>query len=158
MKEIKLTQGKVALVDDCDYEDLIKYKWYAVKYKSSSTFYAVRHVNDRVLGMHRHILCVTDGKILVDHKNQNGLDNRRENIRLATHSQNQVNSKRKGVINSKHRGVYLNKRTGRFQAQIRKNGYCHTIGTFANQDEAAKAYNIKAIEMHGEFARLNLSV
>ncbi len=89
-------------------------------------------------------------KIDIDHKNQNSLDNRIENLRLATRGQNNANGRHlKGI----YRGVV--KSAGRFVAQIRKDGAYHYLGRFHCPIEAATAYDKKAIELFGEYARPN---
>jgi len=148
MKKIKLSQNKVTLVDDEDYEFLSKWRWYATK--AGRTYYARRTLYSdgkrRPLYMHRLILGSRVGEE-VDHKDGDGLNNQRSNLRSCTCSQNAANS----VRNSKtgYRGVckYWNK----WRVII---GGIH-LGLYDTPKEAAKAYNEAAIEKYGEFARLN---
>lgn len=160
MKEIKLTRGKVALIDDDDFEFINSFKWYATKKKY--TFYAERsqhistgkHVN---IPMHRLILGVTKKTMKVDHVDENGLNNQKSNLRICTHAQNKRNvTKRITGTLSKYKGVTKHKRDNRWMAQIRlnyKNIFC---GYFKDEREAAIAYNKAAIKYHGEFANLNV--
>lgn len=97
MKYIKLTKGEFAIVDDEDFDRLNKFKWYAQKMKHS--FYAGRAVRvtptkQKSLFMHREILGITDRNIWVDHKDHNGLNNTRENLRICNRSQNTANRKK----------------------------------------------------------------
>lgn len=155
MKEIKLTQGKIALVDDEDFEWLNQYKWHVQK--SRHTCYASGYVGlsgQKVkTAMHRLILGITDPKVLGDHKDLDGLNNQRSNLRIATLSQNQCNAikPRKGSV--KYRGVSLD--YGGFSAGIRANNKFIYLGRFDTQEEAAEAYNTAAKEYHGEFAIYN---
>ena len=108
MKKIKLTQGKYAIVDDDDYNLISMFKWCAAK--NRHTFYAQRggiiDGKRKTIKMHRLILSAKSSEI-VDHINHNGLDNRRENIRIVTHSENQWNRrKKKNKKSSKYIGVY----------------------------------------------------
>jgi hypothetical protein len=115
--------------------------------------------------MHREILGLNHGdRSLVDHRNGNTLDNRRCNLRLATRAQNVFNTaKRKAKATSKYKGVTWSKQAssngtkydGKWRAQIRHNSKLIHIGMFTNELEAARAYNSKAKELFGEFARLN---
>ena len=105
MKAIQLTRGYKALVDDADYEWLNKWKWYAVK--GTSTYYVMTYIKNRSTRMHRLILGLTDPKILGDHKDHNGLNNQRHNIRICTISENQKNKISRG--SSKYLGVCLQK-------------------------------------------------
>ncbi len=157
MKKIPLTQGQAAIVDDEDYEWLMQWKWTIDK--RNHTFYAIRRssckLGKRKIFMHREILGLTkgDGK-QTDHKNHNGLDNRRINIRICTGSQNQHNQKKqKG--NSKYKGVCWNKYKKKWQAQIEHNNQCFYLGSFLKEIDAAKAYDKKARKLNGEFACLN---
>jgi hypothetical protein len=156
MKKILLTQGQFALVDDEDFEWLNQWKWCAAK-RPSGTFYAKRrqwHTNSGYenIVMHRLIIDAGIGQD-TDHRNGNGLDNRRCNLRAATSSQNNMNRhKIRGV--SKYKGVTQNRNKWRAcLVNHRKKVY---LGVFETEIEAAKAYDAKAKELFGEFARLNL--
>lgn len=104
--------------------------------------------------MHRFILDAPHG-MEVDHKNGDGLDCRRENMRLATRKQNAFNRKRPSVNTSGFKGVTLVKPTGKWLAQIEVGGKNMHLGTYESKIEAARAYDKAAIKYHGEFARLN---
>jgi len=151
MKEIALTQGKVALVDDEDFEFLSQWKWYLKNFDNH--FYAARSVDDK--RMHRIILNITDSKIFVDHKDGNGLNNQRNNIRAATISQNGANRVKRNNSSSRYLGVYWVKKTKLWRVGISKNGVLQNVGCFKDEKDAAIAYNNKAKELHGEFANLN---
>lgn len=159
MKEIKLTQGKVAWVDYSDYEYLYQFKWFAMKNKHC--FYAGRYTTfsdgkKRLLLMHRLILGLQVGnKRHTDHIDGNGLDNRKFNIRIATPSQNQGNSKPAGG-SSKFKGVYWHKVSKKWGAQVQHYGKFYYMGLFEDEIDAARAYDTKAREIFGSFARLNL--
>lgn len=156
MKKIKLTQGKWTLVDNADYEWLNQWGWYFLGSRSKIG-YAVRCVQSngrkKSILMHRTILGITDPKIHSDHKNCNSLDNRRENLRECTPSQNQANRKLHGRRTSKYRGVC--RQDSKWLAQISEKNVTKKLGFFAQETEAAKAYDKRAMEIHGEFARLN---
>ncbi len=158
MKEISLSKGLIALVDDADYEELSKYKWYA---SMNRKHYARRHhmVNGKKskLYMHRQILGITDKKIFVDHIDGNGLNNQRSNLRAATHSENLANVNKRLGTSSKFRGVNFKKATSKWQVQIQHQGKLHFVGSFVDEVEAAKAYDKKAVELFGEFAKLNFN-
>ena len=155
MRQIELSQGKVSLVDDVDFEWLNQWKWYA--WKSGNTFYALRTTKKgTTFRIHRELLGLRfgDGR-QVDHVNGNGLDNRRENLRTCTSAQNQYNQKiRQG--SSRFKGVRWSKRDKRWYARIRFNGKQIHLGTFVVEVDAAKTYNKAAIKMHGKFAKLNI--
>lgn len=160
MKQIPLTQGKFAIVDDEDYEWLNQWKWYARKHRN--TFYAIRNTNQQSserkhVRMHRLILGLRkgDGKTS-DHKNGNGLDNRRKNLRICTKSQNSQNRLPLKNTSSKFKGVYWDKKGKIWRAGIQKNSKRIYLGCFKSEIEAAKAYDRKAKELFGEFALCNL--
>lgn len=157
MKEIKLTQGKVALVDDEDYDELMKHKWCA--HKMGNNYYADRgiYINGKhyTILMHRQILGITEYSIQVDHINMNGLDNRRCNIRTCSASQNFMNQKSYKNSSSKYKGVCWRNDSKKWRARIRLNKKAYNIGTFENEIDAAKAYDEFAKKMFGEFARTN---
>ena len=155
MREIPLTQGRVALVDDADYEWLSAYRWHA--HLSNKNWYARRkEVRDgkvvRVY-MHRHIAGTPSG-LQTDHIDGNSLNNCRANLRSATNSQNGMN---KGKIvrarASKYKGV--NRHRSGWQAAIQINGVCFCSKTLTDEAEAARAYDELARKHHGDFARLN---
>jgi hypothetical protein len=153
MKEIQLSQGKVALVDDEDYKWLNQWRWCAVK--SRETFCASRGVrrdgkwsSER---MHRLILRPLEYE-LVDHKDHNGLNNQKENLRLCTNGQNQMN--RHPASATGFKGVYRD-RSGRYKASIDFENKRYRLGTYDTPDEAALVYNKAAKKYHKEFANLN---
>lgn len=158
MKQIALTQGKCALVDNADFDFLNQWKWCALKNRNK--FYAVRGSVDgngkRILiPMHRQILGLSDPKALGDHKDGNGLNNQRENLRSCTNAENLRN--RPYTVNSKtlHKGVYWDKSHNCFKVQICTSGHQKHIGHFKSIEDAAKAYDEAAKRLHGEFAHLN---
>lgn len=159
MKEIPLTQGKVALVDDEDFGLLNKRKWFFEPQKKSDTGYAVRSkrlsTGKRVWErMHRLLLGLDlEDKKKVDHINGNGLDNRKKNLRTCTKMQNAHNQKKRSNNTSGYKGV--TKHSGKWRAAIGfKMRYYH-IGLYDTPEQAAKAYDKKAKELYGDFVRPN---
>lgn len=149
---IPLTQGKFAIVDAEDYDRLSQYQWYASKCKN--TFYALRHTGRATIVMHRQIMHAPKG-VLCDHKNHNGLDNRKTNLRLCTNAQNSFNRKPKTNGTSKYKGVCWHKSNRKWSARVSCNGRLYNLGYFDNQIDAAIAYDRKAEQIFGEFAYLN---
>src|SRR5208283_3048863 len=153
-RTIPLSQGKFAVVSSHRYEELNQWKWCASK--AWNTWYAVRkNEEERMIQMHRQILGLTDPKIQTDHWDGNGLNNRDENLRLAKNLQNSWNRSRHKDNTTGFIGVVFHKRARKFQARLHHNGKCHYLGLFDLAEDAAHARDIKAIELHGEFARLN---
>jgi hypothetical protein len=156
MKEIKLTQGKVAIVDDDDFDYLSQFKWCANKH--GKTFYAERadysHGKPKILYMHR-VIIQTPSNMQVDHIDFNGLNNMKVNLRNCTHSQNIMNQRPNLNNSSKYKGVWWNKEKNKYHSQIRANQKRISIGYFTNEEDAAKAYDKIAKIYHGEFANLN---
>jgi len=153
VREIPLTQGKVALVDDEDYERVMQYKWSANKI--GNTWYAISEepITHKTILMHRLILSIKPYE-LCDHINGNGLDNRRHNLRLASRSQNAMNQiKTHGT--SIYKGVSWVKRDKKWRVQIMFNYKNIYIGDFKDEREAAIAYDEKALELFGGYAKLN---
>lgn len=153
MKEIQLTQGKVAIVDDADYDWLSQFKWYT--YKHRNTWYAVRNIpptngKRSKIKMHQ-VICEKN----CDHKDGNGLNNQRTNLRAATASQNQHNRRISKNNTSGLKGVTLDKRRNKWMARIVFNGKSKFLGLFATRAEAGRAYDQAARELYGEFAALN---
>lgn len=152
MKEIPLTQGKFAIMDDADYEALSKWKWHFTHYG-----YAARRdgVTDEMFYMHRVLLGLArHEKTMVDHVNLNRLDNRRENIRRCDKCKNSVNRPLQKNNTSGYRGVRRSNR--KWEARIKVSGKQIHIGTFDTPELAAGAYDMAMIDLHGPFARPNL--
>lgn len=141
-----LTRGYVTLVSPEDAALLATKWWASVR---DRTVYAMRTEDGRNLRLHR--LIGGDTAPIYDHKNGNGLDNRRGNLRPATRSQNQGNRRSQRNAGSAYLGVHFDKKMGKWRAQARG---VH-IGWFVTELEAAVAYNDQAPAFHGEFARLN---
>ena len=150
MKEIELTQGKVALVDDEDYECLARHEWRTLK--NCNRYYAAR---SRSILMHRVIMNAQKGQE-IDHKDGNGLDNRRTNLRFCTRSQNNQN-RRKTWGSSQYKGVSWWKRDNEWEVSIKHNKKQYHLGHYKDEIHAAKVYDAKAKELFGEFAYLNFS-
>lgn len=163
MKTITLTRDKVALVDDEDYEWLSQWKWCAYKPLRSKTFYAVRgsRINgkSRLVPMHRAILN-PDPKVKVDHRNGDGLDNRRDNLRVCTNAQNGMNKRfcgKRAIGHSKYKGVAKSTGAPTWRAYIRPGGRQIHLGTFVSEEDAARAYDAAAKVHFGEFACPNFN-
>jgi hypothetical protein len=138
-----------ATIDDQDEELVSKYTWTPLV--GNVTTYAYTKINGKTVLMHRLITGAPNGTE-VDHRDRDGLNNVRSNIRVATVSQHRGYSrKRNDGITSKYKGVCLDNRTGHYKAAIQE---IH-IGTFHTEREAAIAYNERAIAAFGEFAELN---
>ena len=157
MKEIQLTQGKVALVDDADFEWLNQWKWCCHTWKRKSYAERVEIIDGKrfVIKMHRLILGLShgDGK-LVDHEDGDGLNNQRYNVRVCDYNVNNWNRKVRHDAASPYKGVSVYRKT-KWKATINFNGKQYWLGSFDCQKEAAKAYNLAAVKYHGAFAKLN---
>lgn len=152
MKTIPLTRGQVAQVDDADYEWLMQWKWYATP--GRKTFYARHSSGKRRIGvkMHRILVDAREGE-LVDHRDGNGLNNQRHNLRVC----DALGSSRNRGLNkvpgsSAFKGV--RKVDNGWEVRIRAEQKRHRL-LFANEREAALAYDALALKYHGEFARTN---
>jgi hypothetical protein len=157
-RRICLGDGEWTILDAEDYYRFGNLKWCIAANKY--TFYAVRFVKTerrqiKSVKLHREIMNAPAG-LLVDHRNGDGLDNRRGNLRLATHSQNACNCRRnKSKTSSRFVGVNFKKRENCWCAQINYQGKAHWLGRFTSEADAARAYDTAARKYHGEFARLN---
>lgn len=151
---IKLTQGEYAEIDDDCFNIVDKYSWYTLVSDKNNTYYAATKIKRKTLLMHRLLLGLQPGEIC-DHKDGNGLNNKLDNIRKCTFSQNQQNkSKTTNTTTSKYKGVYL-KRLYKWYASIRINTKFIHLGVYDTEIEAARAYNTAALRMFGQFAKLN---
>jgi hypothetical protein len=152
---IRLTQGKFAIVDEEDFERVNQFNWCAAQIRH--TWYAIRYDctgGKRVrIYMHRFIID-TDAE-MVDHHNRNGLHNYKSNLRPCNRAQNVVNSKKLKNCSSIYKGVSKNKTCKTFTSCIYKDKKPISLGNYYDEIEAAKAYDTKAKELYGEFARLN---
>lgn len=156
VREIPLTQGQTAIVDEIDYERVSQFRWYAAKDRHG--FRAARQLprsngKRSIEYLHNLILRPADG-LQVDHINRNPLDNRRSNLRLVTIQQNACNRKYKKYRHG-YKGICWFAPAKKFQAQITANGKHRFLGYYATAIEAAKAYDAAARELHGNFAALN---
>ncbi len=157
MKQIRLTKGKHALVDDEDFDRINQFKWCASKSNAHrEIYYAVRgtYTKEKVISrsMHREILGLTDGKIEVDHIDGNGLNNQRVNLRLSDSRHNSFNRGANRNNTSGIKGVSWNKEMSKWVAQITIDGRQTYLGLFDDKHEAGEAYLQAAIKHHGEFA------
>lgn len=163
MKEIQLAKGLRALVDDNDYDLINQYNWYVLerKMKHHTIIYTHRSLYNGSKWtsqlMHQLILGKSTTRIQIDHKDGNGLNNQRENLRFCTRSQNQWNG---GSFNknksSKYKGVSRTKRGKEYRAIIYLNNKKISLGSYNLETDAAIAYNNAALKYFGEFARLNI--
>ena len=160
MKLIPLTQGKFAQVDDKDYAWLMRAgPWHAGRHRNA--FYAERHVvvdgKRAKIGMHAAIVGTFQTSKEPDHRDGDGLNNQRANLRRATRAQNNANRrKRRDGHTSIFIGVYaLKLRPGRFRACIEIHGKTKHLGSFRSEADAARAYDAAAFAAHGDFAKLN---
>jgi len=155
MKEIALTQGKVALVDDEDFERVSQFKWFA--HTDGTNWYALRKKTiggkEITIRMHQYVMGQTDE---VDHRNGFGLDNQKRNLRFATTSQNQANKRKQRIpSSSKYKGVCFRKDTNKWRAYIGVNQHLLHLGSYDSEQDAAVSYNHAAMIYFGDFARLN---
>lgn len=143
-------------MDACDVDRLRGFNWYGVQ--DGGTRYAYAHTRDcgmrTTVKMHRLIAGARPGEH-VDHANCDGLDNRRENLRVCSHSQNLCNRGPQSNTSSGYKGVGFHKASGKWRARVGLGGSQEYLGVFDSPEEAARAYDRRATELHGEFVRLN---
>jgi len=155
MKYIPLTRGKLVIVDDEDYDQLMQWKWHFTGHYVGRNS-KVNEGHKRVILMHRQLMGEPD--CWVDHRNLNRLDNRKTNLRLATPSQSNMNKVAHKDNESGYKGVSrnFNKRGADkkpYRARIHVKGKIIHLGVFKTKEEAAEAYRLAAPKYHGEFAR-----
>lgn len=153
MKKIHLANNKgIALVDDEDYDLLNQYKWYNnIGYARTWVY-----INNKKIMKYMHQVLINTIKNEIDHIDGNGLNNQKDNLRIVTRSQNNMNrTKRKGT-SSKYKGVYFDIKRNKWSTEITFNSKKIFLGRFKDEIEAAKVYNKKAKELFKEYARLNI--
>lgn len=146
MQKIPLTQNKIALISDVDFQLINRYKWFFCK------GYAMRSINrwKKKILMHRLITNCPKG-LEVDHINHNSLDNRRENLRICTATENHRNTMKHKVNKTGFKGVNFRSDGKGFEAKIRFNGKKIHIGSFKKAEDAADAYDKKAKILFGNY-------
>lgn len=163
-KQIQLTQGYCAIVDDEDFDYLNQFKWHKAAEGPSRKrrgIYAQRKIKavgakyrQRTILMHRIILGEDDPAIQIDHRDGNGLNNTRSNLRRATRTQNAQN-RQVCLGRSGYKGVFDRKTDTKWRAMICINHHLTHLGTFDDKESAARAYDAAAVEFFGEFANTN---
>jgi hypothetical protein len=160
IRGIPLTQGKIAIVDVEDYEWLSRWKWRIHEgrnYPYASRIIRIGKGEQKHIKMHREILGLTNPQIWVDHINHNGLDNRKNNLRIASKRLNAINTSMRLDNTSGYRGVSKNSKVNKWQAQIFHNKRVLHCGYYTNIEDAARAYDVAALRFRGNDAILNFS-
>lgn len=152
--EIPLTQGKTAVIDEADLSIVSEFKWHYARRRNLE--YAATTIKGKTVLMHRMLTNAGEDQD-VDHKDSNGLNNTRTNMRVCTHQQNQMGTRKAKGCSSRFKGVCISKerRKKPWSAGIKLNGRSIRLGRFVTEVEAARAYDRAAKKMFGEFARLN---
>lgn len=157
---LKGDRGLVAIIDRADAALVSGFRWGASDAAASNTIYALTSHRYFQVSMHRLIAGAGPSEY-VDHINLNGLDNRRVNLRVATPSQNHANKpkqkrrKNAAEFSSQYKGVYWDRPRSTWKAQLHTHGKNHHLGRFDTEEAAARGYDVAALEMWGEYARLN---
>lgn len=148
---LELAGGFIALVDSEDYQKVKEYNWCAIK-QGNSQVRAMTKIEGKTTYLHSFIL---NHKDMIDHINGHALDNRKSNLRICNQQQNSFNSRMPRTNTSGYKGVSFRKDIQKYCAYIVKDRKQYRLGCFQTKEEAAQAYNLKALELFGEFARLN---
>jgi len=146
---------KNMFIDGDDLEKIINYKLTVHNKKGSELFYVITSIknNDKfkTVGIHRIIMQCPDG-MDVDHINHNPLDNRKENLRICTRSQNIMNSRKlRNNVTSKYKGVHFQKNRKKYRSRIMVNGIRYEVGSFDKEIDALNAYNEAALKYHEKY-------
>jgi hypothetical protein len=147
---LSLPGGLSVLVDEQDAEWLSRYRWRAIRIRH--TWYAVRADSDGLVYMHREILDAPAG-LIVDHRDGNGLNNTRANLRLVTARENAINAAKRAGCSSRHRGVDWCKSMRAWRVRVWPDGREQLVGYYTTEEEAAEARRRAAVTVYGEFAR-----
>lgn len=149
-REVPLSKGFVALIDDEDFDLVTQYRWH---YKRGYATATPTHRGPTIF-MHR-LISGARADVEVDHRNLNGLDNQRSNLRHATAAQQSMNRSKFRNCVSLFKGVVWEKSRQKWRAKITFNRKCLHLGRFDNEEDAARAYDMAAIRLFGEFAFTN---
>ena len=152
-KEIQLTQGQVTTIDDKDYPSVSKHKWYAKKSKYGYNAYT--SINGKDTKLSRFIM-KPKKNMVVDHINHNTLDNTRNNLRICTSHQNNMNQNLNSKNKSGYKGVHYDKASKKWRAKLQIDGKKKHLGYYDSPEMAARAYNGAALFYFGEFAQFNI--
>lgn len=157
--KIKLTQGTFAIIDECMYEKVSKYKWFVNYQHRGGYLYACTKIKVngiwKSLLLSRFLVGLDFGdKRKCDHKNGNTLDNRMVNLRICTNAQNIQNSKMISTNKSGFKGVSFYKGAKKWVSAMRVNNKNKYIGCFNSKEEAALAYKEASKKLHGQFSRV----
>jgi hypothetical protein len=156
-RRIYLGEGEWTILDPADYYRFGHFKWHVSG--NNGKFYAVRTYKvdantTSIRRLHRDIMNAQPGE-LIDHRNGNSFDNRQDNLRPATSTQNGYNKRKRKNASSQYIGVSYDKNYKKWVAQISYDGKLHWLGRFENEIDAAKAYDSASKKYHKEFAKLN---
>jgi hypothetical protein len=158
-RTVELSQGKIALVDAADFGLIAHMTWHSTK-KARGLFYAIhtfcKNNKHGIIRLHRFLMAAPPGS-KVDHRDGDGLNNTRENLRVCTHSQNHRNRWRTWG-SSRFKGVFHRRENDKWRAKIKVGDKVISLGTFAQESDAARAYDKAATEHFGEFARTNSDI
>jgi hypothetical protein len=152
LAEIQLPTGETVVIDSDDLAAVAGYSWWASP--NRQTTYAQTQVAGKTVYMHRLLMGEPDCH--VDHRDGNGLNNTRENMRVATHSQNSQNRRKRAGTSSRYKGVSWCRSCSKWEAYISVDGRQRRLGYFDSEIDAALSYDAAASERFGEFARLNI--
>jgi hypothetical protein len=158
MKHLHLTNSaRPAIVDDDIYEQVKSRRWRLIKVTNGALYVGWKsHRQGKFVTVYLHRLVMGDPKgQMIDHRNGDPFDNRRENLRVSTNSQNQMNSKKRPGCSSGYKGVSFNKALQEWKAQVEVDGQTFFFGYFEHERHAAYAIDLNLPALHGEFARLN---
>jgi len=151
----KKAAGRVALIDDEDYELVALHAWSLLASRKGGPYAKtnVRNAAGQRATIYMHTMIT--GWPLTDHRNHDGLDNQRANLRPATQAQNNANQRAREGLTSRYKGTYWHRGGRKWAAQIQIDGTNHHLGLFSGEDDAARAYDAAALAAWGEFAHLN---
>lgn len=154
MREIPLTKGHVALVDDENYDSIIIFTWRSIPEKHTN--YAIKGWSPEThMQMANAVMGQPPKGYTWDHKDRNGLNNQKNNLRLATPQQNAANRTNTKKSLSSFRGVARYHLHHKWAARVKVDNKLIFLGFFDNKEEAARCYDKAAIKYFGEFANLN---